>query len=298
MKIIRPSVEVWEQGLSIFKHIERIGRVCYKSEDKITADSAVPFVEKLIKMGHTSVLEHGTVYLKAKTEEKLVKTVDNGIYQQYKREQENPLSKYYHNKYSEVTRHIFPDEDALYVTTNYKVLVENNWLQDLDYLHEPTKYHKRRMTARFILDRAIANEFVRHREFSFTQESTRYCDYSKDKFDNQLTFIEPYWLEIDTVRGGEIADEFFTELALIEDTYLKLLKRGLTPQQARQILPLSLKTELVMTGTFEAWMRFFELRCSPKAHPDAKFLADKLKEEFLKDASIQIRYEEYQNHRD
>ena len=289
MKIIKPSVEIWKQDSDMFKHIERIGRVCYKSEDKITEDSAQSFVEKLIRSRHNSVLEHGTIYLAAESEALPCEQWDNTPYFKYQPEK-NPLSKYFYNKYSIVEQHNFPDSTFLYVTTNYRVLVENNWLQDLDYLAKDLRCHDRRYTARFILDRATANEFVRHREFSFTQESTRYCDYSKDKFDNQLTFIEPYWF-YPAYSDEKTRKKFLKELTRIEDTYLDLLKKGLSPQQARSILPLSLKTELIMTGTLEAWHRFIKLRGSQAAHRDAYILAHKLEDVLGKAAADDYCYD-------
>ena len=134
------------------------------------------------------------------------------------------------------------------------------------------------------------------RVFSFAQESTRYCNYSKDKFGNELTFIIPSWEDIDEEDAnsfvnlalwGKLNDEgekfilYYTTLQEIEATYLKMLKDGFKPQQARQILPNALKTEIVMTGFVSDWKHFFDLRCAPNAHPDMKHLADKLKEEFI-----------------
>lgn len=138
-------------------------------------------------------------------------------------------------------------------------------------------------------------EFVRHRVFSFIQESTRYCNYSKDKFGNELTFIEPLWLKDIKEEYCERSPEslypperidsaanYLFQLELAEETYLKLLKDGWTPQQARSVLPNSLKTELIMTGTIEQWKGFFKLRCDSAAHPQARELAIPLEEEFKK----------------
>ena len=155
MKLIKPSYEIWQQapGLEgIYKQIERVGRVCYRSEDKITEDSAKPFVDRMIKSGHGAMLEHGTVYLKTNDE----------YYG-------NPIDKYRDNKYSQLKS----INGTKYVTTNLRILVENNWLDDLKYLCEPTEYHERRITVHFVCDRGVSHEFVRHRVFSFAQESTR-----------------------------------------------------------------------------------------------------------------------------
>ena len=119
-------------------------------------------------------------------------------------------------------------------------------------------------------------EFVRHRKFSFLQESTRYCLYSSNKFNNELTFIMPCW------AVGIYYPNWLLTLHNIEDTYMELIKSGWTAEQARNILPLSLKTELYMCGFAEDWEQFFKLRTASNAHPQAKELAIPLKEEFIK----------------
>lgn len=291
MKLIKPKVEIWEQpaGLEgIYKQIERVGRVCYKSEDKITEDSAKPFVDRMIKSGHSAMLEHGTVYLK----------VFNVI------ENSELIDKYKSNKYSVVregTEVYNCHGDMLYggckcITTNFRVLVENDWLDDLQYLYEPTKYHEKRITVHFVCDRAVSHEFVRHRVFSFAQESTRYCNYSKDKFGNELTFIEPCWIplpeghidtqefEVHAKRYGKEARIFLYNLYYSEKNYLDLLEAGWKPQQARAVLPNSLKTELVVTGFTSDWNHFFDLRArgtTGAPHPQAKELAEPLMKEFI-----------------
>lgn len=162
MKLIKPSFEIWEQSVGlegVYKQIEKVGRVCYKSEDKITEDSAKPFVDRMIKSGHGAMLEHGTVYLQ-------YEVVKGAI---------NPLTKYYLNKYSKVKAKegAIGETMRLFVTTNLRVLVENGWLDDLQYICEPTEYHERRVTVHFVCDRGVSHEFVRHRVMSFAQESTR-----------------------------------------------------------------------------------------------------------------------------
>lgn len=299
MRLIKPSFEIKEQesGLSgIYKQIEWAGRHCYKSLDKITEDSAKEFVDRMIKSGHGAMLEHGTIYL-------------------YSTEQ--IIKKYYNNKYSVVKyfseNHI--DEErkgnyGWYITTNLRVLVENNWLDDLQYICEPTEYHEKRHTVKFICDRGILAEFTRHRSMSFAAESTRYCNYSKDKFNNEITCILPPWLsENDLPKGfgytsdewGSLICEFYYEatekgksegfnieparnfvfaLQTSEQLYFSLLKEGWKAQEARTILPNSLKTELVMTGFESDWKHFFELRCPSSAHPQARELAIPLQEKF------------------
>ena len=184
MRLIKPSFEIIEQqaGLEgMYKQIELAGRTCYKSEDKITEDSAKGFVERMIKSGHGAMLEHGTVYLLIPYEEAIDTIGDDWVHEQYS-----------YNPYSVVAVY----GNNYYITTNFRVLVENNWMDDLKYICEPTKYHEKRVTVRFICDRGVSHEYVRHRVFSFAQESTRYCNYSKDKFGNELTFIIPNWLDI------------------------------------------------------------------------------------------------------
>lgn len=293
MRLIKPSIEILEQGSGIqgiYKQIEKAGRTCYKSENLITEDSAEKFVNMIKDRQHTAMLEHGTVYLNIEDYFTDIKKV---------------IPKYQSNKYS-VTK-IGPlgrSGRQAYITTNYRVLIENNWLDDLQYQCEPTKYHEKRITVKFICDRGISHEFVRHRVFSFAQESTRYCNYSKDKFGKELTFIIPCWLDIPEGQsywydgfgyrvGADIQNQnfgyikkssnyhnFLYALEEAEKSYLRLLDEGWTPQQVRSILPNSLKTELVMTGTIEQWKEFFKLRSplygATGAHPQAAELADKL----------------------
>lgn len=237
--------------------------------------------------GNCAVLEHGTIYLE-------IPWAEN--WEKYKY---NPYSKCNHSPLGD-------DFSIIAVTTNYRVLIENNWLDDLKYMCEPTVYHERRYTVRFVCDRGVSHEFVRHRHFSFSQESTRYCNYSKDKFGNEITFIKPCWLDMrDTDEGREVTrnwnfdildgcsiiaeegefddarDAFLTSLNVSEHCYLELLQKGWKPQQARAVLPNALKTELVMTGFVSDWQHFFELRDDSKAHPDAQKLAKPLHEEFI-----------------
>lgn len=281
MRLIKPYFNIIEQqtGLEgMYKQIELAGRTCYKSEDKITEDSAKEFVDRMIKSGHGAMLEHGTVYLKFET----VKSA------------RHPLDKYYHNKYSKIHTEAGHTKDLtkeVFVTTNLRVLVENNWLDDLQYLCEPTEYHEKRHTVKFICDRGVSHEFVRHRVFSFAQESTRYCNYSKDKFGNEITFVFPIWMDEELLnsygsyhtvaRSNTPESIFIAGLNNAEKDYLSLINMGWKAQEARAILPNALKTELVMTGFISDWEHFFELRCAGAAHPQARELALPLKEEFL-----------------
>lgn len=305
MRLIKPSVEIWDQeeGLNgIYKSIERAGRICYKSSDKITEDSAKPFVDRMIKSLHHSMLEQGTVYLTIPRED-----INYHIY----------LSKYRDNPYSECrvaqTLEGIP-VGSLYISTNYRVIIEHDWTDDLKYLCKPTKFHEKRISVHFTCDRGIWNEFIRHKTLqrgddcevypivdydseqnnSFAQESTRYCNFSKNKFNNEITYIIPSWLNIPEAEYGTIHDpkeiqfkeytdssekEFINHLLNSEYRYFNLLKSGWTPQQARQVLPNALKTELIMTGYISDWKHFVDLRyrgTTGKPHPDAFYLAEKL----------------------
>lgn len=278
MKLIKPSFEVIEQesGLDgIYRIIERVGRVCYKSEDKIAEGTAKVFVDRMVTSGHGAMLEHGTVYLKCKTE------VINRYIHPEDGEEEcfNELEKYEYNSYS-VTN---GDGEYLYVTTNLRVLVENDWLDDLQYQCEPTEHHEKRITVKFICDRGVSHEYVRHRVYSFAQESTRYCNYIKSKFGGSVSFIIPPWL-----NEEEEGEEFKNDMQTIENIYFKWLNKGWTAQQARGFLCNFLKTELIMTGTVSQWEDFFKLRDASSAHPQARELAHPLHEEFIKRGYVNV----------
>lgn len=305
MKLIKPYFEILEQKPrniiipsdmeigpkmarqelidTVYRQIEIAGRTCYKSEDKITLDSAAKFVERMVKSGHGAMLEHGTVYL----------FLTMSSRQQYFKYCSNPYSVA--NSTGEAEKGTWNG----FVTTNYRVLVENGWLDDLEYICNPGKEHEKRITVRFVCDRGVSHEFVRHRVFSFAQESTRYCNYSKDKFGKECTFIIPSWLGLSkgsytydypsgfTKDGNKWNSEiefnpFLLSLARSEATYLELIEQGWIAQQARAVLPNSLKTELIMTGTLTQWEGFFKLRDAESAHPQARELAEPLHAEFRK----------------
>lgn len=307
MKLVKPKTEFLEQGpgiLGIKKQIELAGRVCYKSEDKITETSCEEFVDRMIKLGHTAMLEHGTVYLKCQIGTFYPTITPDEV------DLDNPLSFYGYNKYSSTRINWdeksenaqFEETGTFYVSTNYRVLVENNRLSDLKYLCEPTEFHEKRRCVKFTCDRGVSHELVRHRVFSFGQESTRYCNYSKAKFGSDLTYVIPSWCKLaegqynclswrpgegdsiikdgKTLSLGNISKTFLDSLECCELDYKHLIESGCTPQQARQILPNALKTEVVMIGFISDWKHFFELRTSPKAHPDMQALAIPLQQEF------------------
>lgn len=285
MKLIESSVQIIEEK-DPYKMIELAGRTCYKSEDKITEDSAKEFVDRMIKLGHGAMLEHGTIYLTIDGEDPNLSKI-----------QSNPHTKVNLVPYEVLTEGNYTISYKAYITTNLRVLVENNLKELLCYQVEPTEHHEKRITAKFICDRATANQFVRHRVFSFAQESQRYCNYNKDKFNNELTFIKPTWLDIPTgdytywdgdwcdidnmkiqlPSDNGVADNFLWCLNNARMQYRLLINKGLKPQEARGVLPNATKTELVMTGFESDWEGFFRLRCSGAAHPDARKLADKLR---------------------
>lgn len=275
MKLIESKAELlpWEPGIEgVYKAIERAGRTCYKSEDKITDSSAKGFVDRMVASKHTAMLEHGSVYLK---------WYSPGIYDRVKG---HTVYDYVHNPYTKnfecLTKDSIIQEALEYrITTNYRVLIENNWLDDLQYMCDPTEYHELRYSFKFTCSRAIANELIRHRTFSFAQESQRYCNYSKDKFGNEVTFIKPSW------EKGAAFDahfHFYNSLFASQVAYFDLLDNGATPQQARDVLPNATKTEIVMTGFASDWRYLFDLRLFGKTgapHPDMVDLMEKAKAE-------------------
>jgi thymidylate synthase (FAD) len=273
MDLIKAGFEFIEQGPGLegaFKQIEIAGRTCYKSEDKITPDSAHIFVQRMVNSGHGAMLEHGTVYLQIP-----FKYIDVSSKLEIPI-MEDSVVKYTENKYSKCVT----INQVAYITTNYRVLVENEWLDDLQYLCEPTEYHEKRIAVRVICDRGVSHEFVRHRVKSFAQESTRYCNYIKAKFGGSVTCITPPWLQ----EHEEL--EFEEDLTVIEQIYFKWLKKGWTAQQARGFLSTFTKTELVMTGFVSDWEHFFELRCHSTAHPQAREIAIPLQEQFIEKGYI------------
>lgn len=319
MKIIKPSFEIIDQQPGIeglLKHIELAGRCCYKSHDRITEDSAKEFVERMIKLGHCSMLEHGTVYLTIPT-------------QHYK------AQRYKRNHYS-VTNTISADgiNGRTFATTNYRVIIENGWLNDLHCMCEPTEYHEKRVTVKFMCDRVTGESFLRHRSIdedhptvegmvtrdmekdidSFARESTRYCNYSKGKFGSELSIIQcpefeqreiydalETWGDTDkdafqdmcnaisniNISKLDTLDIWLFHILSSQWCYMELIKRGWQAQQARRVLPLDIASPLVMTAYVEDWQHFFDLRCDPSAHPQARELAIPLRDEFIKRGLIE-----------
>ncbi|MGI6242097.1 MAG: FAD-dependent thymidylate synthase [Prevotella sp.] len=290
MKIEKPIFEIWiqEPGINgIYRQIERAGRVCYKSENHRSADSAKPFVERMIRSDHTAMLEHGSVYLTLAR--------DGG-------REEAVAERYLHNKFS----HVNMIDGQACVTTNFRVIVENQWKDDLQYLTEPTDHHERRVTVHFTTQIGTTREFNRHRANSMAEQSTRYCNYAKAKFGNEITVNLPTWVREQIDQQGDAALKFtredlpelfqkvydgtatdlenwvFANLSS-EQVYMNLTAAGRKPQEARAVLPLDTNTELVHTALVADWKHFFDLRAigtTGAPHPDAKVLAEPLMEEF------------------
>lgn len=290
MKLINQNAEFIKQepGIEgIYKQIELAGRTSYLSWDKMTDDSAKKFVDMLIKSKHTSVLEHGTVYLN------IFPTDDFG---------EECIYILMHNPYTKCVR-IMNRNVGYAITTNLRVITENNLYEAMKYLCEPTEFHEKRLSVKVITDIGVTREFNRHRTFSIVEQSTRYCNFSKDKFGNEITFITPSWWKADLnktylepeVPSWHIDEEelehkaryvwFIESCTDIERRYLLMIKSGMQPQEARTILPLCTKTEVVYTAFESDFRHFFDLRLFGKTgepHPQIKQLAELIKQEFEK----------------
>ena len=276
MKLIKSSFEIvkFEDTLEgVYKAIELAGKVSHKSEHNIKEGSATEFVDRMIKLGHYAPLEFGTVYLQFFWPGAVCQRCNQIAPHRL-------LDKYANNKYSIVRYH----GNDVYVTTNLRILVENNWLDDLKYLCEPTEYHEKRYMVKFTLPIGISREFVRHRAFSFMELSTRYVNMSGNKVGNEITFISPNF-KPDFI-GSPLYLEWVEALRNAEKSYNNLIKLGYKPQEARGVLPLDTKTELYMCGYIEDWKHFFRLRSriaeTGKPHPQAQELADLLMDEFIK----------------
>ena len=300
MKLINPSFKIIQQEvptvkldkdryvlhgeliMTAKKQIELAGRVCYKSEDKITENSYKKFFEMLKNKNHLSVFEHGTIYLKIVVgspmyDDHYLKKAD--IVQIFKK---NPYSKVVERRQELAYEGVSLDDiPAYYITTNYRVIEEmftgggifkTKPSDVFEYLSLPTEYHKKRISVKFTCSRAIAQELTRHRVFSFSMESQRYCNYSKGKFGNEITFIQPEY-SVNNPR-------FEKALQDSEESYFYLLSTGQTPQEAREVLPNATKTELFMTGYVDDWNEFFKLRISDAAHPEMRRLIIPLQKEF------------------
>lgn len=255
-----------------YKAVERAARVSHLSEGKITEDSWKKLCSRLQKMGHMSPFEFGTVYLK---------TDNIGLREWFSI---NPYSI----TVRKLSRGILPMEieDWTYITTNLRVLIENNLLgRCIPYITKPCEEHIKRVMTHWVCSRAVQQEVTRHRSLSHLWESTRYV-----KYDEGLPIVKPTWC---ASLARQIETEEHTEKRLIdrynayiyglreaEKYYKKLRETDLLPEYARGVLPLDLKSEGYVCGTIPQWEDFFELRCSKQAHPDIRVLAESLKEQF------------------
>lgn len=288
MQLIKPSFQLIEQEPSIEginKMIELAARIAYKSEDKITEDSYVRFINMLKEKQHYSPFEFGTVYLIVTLGSPMV---DVDYTQKY-----DVVLFYKKNKYSIVKEENDGYYRSYYITTNMRVVIENNRYDDLRFLMPPS-VHEKRITFKVVSSIAIMREWLRHRTFSYVQESTRYCNYASNKF-NGVTFVIPSSMDIPEIYNidkstfhascneidflGKKEKKFINMLLDAEENYLSLLE-DLKPQFARDILPLATKTETMICGFVSDWNHFFELRDSSAAHPDIAMIAKSIRSYF------------------
>ena len=284
MKLIKQSFEILEQKdftiKGIKQFVERCARVSYKSEDKMTDTSYEKFVGMLESRDHARPLEFGTVHIK----------MSNA---QFECLQTLLMDKVYNDYWIKYNIIDTEDEDNCYITTNYRYYMElyrydRGVSEYLDPSDNPL--YPRRYTVHMILDRGVMDEFRTHVGLSHLAESTRYCNYSKDKFNNEVTFVIPSQCNslIEgseqeyspfEINGDEV--EFMNALQNAQNSYLSLLKMGWTPQQARSVLPLGIKSELISCGFEDAWKNFFYRRDAPDAHPMAQEIAKPMHKEFI-----------------
>ena len=310
MQAIKPYTQIFNdlEGQEVLKKIEACGRVCYKSEGKIAEGSAEKFVANIIKRGHEAVLEHGSFIFRASEKlhgemKRLINSMeDESEFVSFLRftYDESPIvsgnvrawrdlfKKFYEvceflpsfvKEFIQKYPVLFPEfQDVEFINNNEYVEDDLVQITPADLETELDKLMHQDVTVKFVVDRGISHEIVRHRPASYCQESTRYCNYSKDDFGREITFILPSYLDYKTA-GWNTWNE---TMKGCEDAYFKLLDIGLTPQEARAVLPNSLKTEVVMTANLNEWKTFFELRTSNAAHPQmvevARPLLDDMKE--------------------
>ena len=285
MKLIKQSFEILEQTdyslKGIKQFIERCGRVCYKSEGRITDTSYEKFVDMLIKKDHARPLEFGTIHLKMKA---------------------SNFQGFIHALFSEKMFNSIwikcnCEDKTMYITTNYRYYL--NIIKQFPsiknyFTEEDNKFYPKRYTVHFITNRGIMDEFRTHVTLSHLAESTRYCAYNKDRFNNEVTFIIPNW--VDSIKEGTYTkdhefppmwgydnwmdSEWFYTMCKAEETYLTMVREYLVPQQAREVLPLSVKSELISCGFGSAWCNFFYRRCAKDAHPMAREIATSLEDKF------------------
>ena len=291
----------------VLKKIEACGRVCYKSEGKIEEGSAEKFVANIVKRGHEAVLEHASFifeidesvysFMKYIIEEledehthgfdsflrftKGTRCIVSGNVRAWKDFMKSnvgifgSIPKFMHNFVSE-NPILFPEYQDKISSCDCEQGFRQLKVSDLLTVEERLTHHD--MTVKFVVDRGVSHEIVRHRPASYCQESTRYCNYSKDDFGSEITFIIPDYLDYKSAGWNTWKET----MKACEDAYFKLLDIGLLPQEARAVLPSSLKTELVMTAPLMEWVIFFKLRTANAAHPQmhevTRPLLDEVKE--------------------
>ena len=318
MKILTSNAELIQQESGLvgaYKQIERVGRACWASENYITEHSYQTFIEGLIDREHNAPLEHGTIYL--------VYIIGSPVYDPYYMVHTDNVQFFKKNPYSKVVEKHFDiatqakDIEWMYefvaqygpstvyfITTNLRVIVENFDIKTREkildhFVMDPYPEHEKRITVHFTCQRAISAEFNRHRKDSIMERSSRYCNFSKDKFGNEITFCIPSWLSnikedsytwkdyfgdwryID--MSSPVEDKFIAELFSSERTYLELITKGWKPQQAREVLPLCTATEAVYTAFESDWNHFFDLRyfeSTGKVHPNMKELTTLMYKEY------------------
>ena len=303
MNIINhPSVEIWTQPTSgdimtdMYKHIERCGRVCYHSLDRKTDTSYNKFIDIINTNKHYSVFAHGTLYL----------TIFIPYYKDNDTLRRRELVDFFtKNKYSVVNMDRTPHE-KYYITTNYRVIVEHDMLDKIqEFITQPTEFHERRISVFFSSNIGVSREFNRHSVNSISEESTRYCNYTKDKFNNEIKYAKSSWINENSESFNEkqqwpfdawiyeymnnnkqwtAIDWWLFALSTAETSYMKLIELGWTPEQARVVLNLETGTSFVHTATVSDWKHFLDLRyygVTGKPHPDAFECAQALHEKLL-----------------
>lgn len=306
MQAIKPYTQIYGDinGQEILKKIEACGRVCYKSEGKIEEGSAEKFVANIIKRGHEAVLEHAsfivevdpefydeTKYVINQLEERgdfisfLRFTFDtrpiiSGNVRAWRSFFAAAMKDYGHlpiasEKFIKNNPIVFPEfQDVKFKpyanASDFKILNPS----ELDSTNEKLTHQD--VTVKFVVDRGVSHEIVRHRIASYCQESTRYCNYSKEDFGSEITFIIPHYLDYKSAAWNTWKET----MKACEDAYFKLLDIGLLPQEARAVLPNSLKTEVVMTANLREWLTFFKLRTANAAHPQMREVTRPLLDDF------------------
>ena len=297
MQLIEPEVQLIEQkpGIDgIYEIIDRIAGICYGREG--THDDSKKFVDGLINRGHMSPLEFGTVYLYLESNESnsLNSVESNNMEMAWLDIVYRVYTKYKDNQFSRAISINDTCKHSVYITTNYRVIIENHWEDDLQYLSEPRQNHAKQYCFNLICSRGIADEFARHRTLSVMMKSTRYC-----KFDS-MEITKPMWVKnefpnitkecIETILEGN--DEpvdvplklylWWYHMYVAQYTYKSMITLGAKPQEARGVLPLDMATNLCLCGVYgtpnKGWNRFFDLRCDNAAHPDAIYLAKQMRD--------------------